>query len=106
VYDEAAAALAERAIREARPQSGETTLDARIRFESRLVLSRDPTGKEFTTLRELFIRIVAAPDPSVKNASMKLSDQSTQPPEIFARDIEGLKAVSSVLLNLDAAMNR
>jgi hypothetical protein len=107
VYDEAAAALAERAIREARPQSGETTLDARIRFESRLVLSRDLTGKEFATLRELFIRIVAAPEnPSVKNASMKLSDQSTQPPEISARDIDGLKAVSSVLLNLDAAMNR
>jgi hypothetical protein len=107
VYDEAAAALAERGIREARPQSGEKTLDARIRFESRLVLSREPTDKEVATLRELFNRIAAAPEkPSLKNASTKLSYQFAPRPETSTREIDGLKAVSSVLLNLDAAMNR
>ncbi len=107
VYEEAAEALAERTIREARPQSGQTILDARIRFESRLVLSRDPTSKELATLRELFDKIVAAQEnPLLKNASMRVSANPQQASENSTRERDGLKAVGSVLINLDAAMNR
>ena len=107
VYEEAAEALAERAIKEAHPQSGQTILDARIRFESRLVLSRDPTMRELATLHELFDKIVAAPENSLlKNASMRVSANPQQGRESYARERDGLKAVGNVLLNLDAAMNR
>ena len=107
VYEEAAVALAERAVREARARSGETILDARIRFESHLVLSRDPTGKELAVLRGLFGETASTPTtPSLKNASMRFEEKSTQRQENPTMELSGLKAVSSALLNLDAAMNR
>ena len=102
-----AAALAARAVREARARSGETILDARIRFESHLVLSRDPTGKELAVLRGLFGETASTPTtPSLKNASMRFEEKSTQRQENPTMELSGLKAVSSALLNLDAAMNR
>jgi len=107
VYDEAAEALAARAIKEARAQSGENILDARIRLEARLVLSRDPTSKELAALRELFGKTAAASTaPTLKNVAMRLAEESAQRLENPTTDLDGLKAVSSVLLNLDAAMNR
>jgi len=107
VYEEAAEALAERTIKEARPRSGQSTLDARIRFESRLVLSRDPTAKELATLNELFDQIVAAPEKaSLRNASLHLAAKPPHGSENPTDELDGLKAIGSVLLNLDAAMNR
>ena len=61
VYDEAAEALAKRALREVAPKNGESLLDARIAFEARLVLSRDPTPKEMSVLRGLFEKTVTIP---------------------------------------------
>jgi len=106
VYEEAAEALAERTIKEARPQRGQSTLEARIQFESRLVLSRDATTQELATLHELFDKIVAPESPLLKNASMRLSAKPPQDFENSTRELDGLKALGSVLLNLDAAMNR
>ena len=88
VYEEAAAALAARAVREARARSGETILDARIRFESHLVLSRDPTSKELAALRGLFGETASASTtPSLKNASMRFEEKSTQRQENPAMEI-------------------
>jgi hypothetical protein len=106
VYEEAAEALAERTIKEARPQRGQSTLEARIQFESRLVLSRDATTQELATLHELFDKIVAPESPLLKNASLRLSVKPPQDFENSTRELDGLKALGSVLLNLDAAMNR
>jgi hypothetical protein len=53
VYEEAAEALAARAVREARVRSGETILDARIRFESHLVLSRVFEEREYAIRRKI-----------------------------------------------------
>jgi hypothetical protein len=58
-------------------------------------------------LHELFDKIVADPEnPSLRNASMRLSQEPPRGSGNSTRELDGLKALGSVLLNLDAAMNR
>jgi uncharacterized protein DUF1553 len=107
VYDEAAEALANRALREVPNVAGRSLLDARIIFEARLVLSRDPTARELTVLRGLFEKtVVAAKQPALQPASLRLQELSESGPLAASSKLEGLKAVGSALLNLDAAMSR
>ena len=61
VYDEAAAALAMRTVKDAASR-GESSfnraaLNDYLIYEARLVLSRDPTSQELTILRELFDKV-------------------------------------------------
>src|SRR6266480_2432164 len=107
VYDEAAEALAKRALTEVAPKNGESLLDARIAFEARLVLSRDPTPKEMSVLRGLFEKTVTIPrTPVLQAASLRISENPQPNAAFVLRQLGGLKAVAGVLLNLDAAMNR
>ena len=107
VYDEAAEALAKRALREVAPKNGESLLDARIAFEARLVLSRDPTPKEMSVLRGLFEKTVTIPGtPVLQAARLRISENPHPNATLVPRQLGGLKAVAGVLLNLDAAMNR
>jgi mono/diheme cytochrome c family protein len=107
VYDEAAEALAKRALAEVPEKDGQSAVDARIAFEARLVLSRDPTPKEMAVLRGLFEKTVADRNqPVLQVASMRLSENVQPKLAGNPGTLDGLKAVGSVLLNLDAAMNR
>jgi hypothetical protein len=112
VYEEAAEALAKRAVKEtmANASSGsnsETTVDGLLSCESRLVLSRDPTPQELAVLRGLFTKTVAAESkPSLKEARLQLSGNSARETKVSDKELDGLKAVGNVLLNLDAALTR
>src|SRR3989440_228879 len=107
VYDEAAEALAKRALTEVAPKNSESLLDARIAFEARLVLSRDPTPKEMSVLRELFEKTVTIPrTPVLQAASLRISENPQPNAAFVLKQLGGLKAVAGVLLNLDAAMIR
>lgn len=107
VYDEAVEALANRALREVPKAAGRNPLEARITFEARLVLSRDPTAKELTVLSGLFEKTVAGrKQPALQPASMRLGGGSEYEPVAASSQLDGLKAVGSALLNLDAAMSR
>jgi len=107
VYDEAAEALAKRAMTQVVPKNGESLLDARIAFEARLVLSRDATPKEMAVLRGLFEKSASkAGAPILKPASLQLSGDPQNKAISTSNKLDGLKTVAGVLLNLDAAMNR
>jgi len=100
-------ALAKRALTEVAPKNGESLLDARIAFEARLVLSRDPTPKEMSVLRELFEKTVTIPrTPVLQAASLRISENPQPNAAFVLKQLGGLKAVAGVLLNLDAAMIR
>jgi len=107
VYDEAVEALANRALREVSNAAGHSLLDSRIRFEARLVLSRDATAKELTVLRELFEKTVGArKQPGLRPVSIRMQGESRYEPGAASGSFAGLRAVGSALLNLDAAMSR
>jgi len=107
VYDEAAEALAKRALTQVVPKNGESLLDASIAFEARLVLSRDATAKEMAVLRALFEKSASKSDAAVlKPASLQLSGDPQNKAISSSNKLDGLKTVAGVLLNLDAAMNR
>ena len=94
VYQESAEALANRMM-----QASET-LEGRIRCGARLVLSRDPSDFELTTLRGLY-------DKALKESSRSgglLHTVSAK--ESRSEQLPALTAVASVLLNLDAALTR
>jgi mono/diheme cytochrome c family protein len=108
VYDEAASALARRTLQEvpraAAPQ-GENTIDARLRYQARLVLSRDPSDEELAVLRGLFHKTLGSSHkPALKLASVQIS--SSPVANHPAGEFEALKVVAGVLLNLDAALTR
>ncbi|HMF16519.1 MAG TPA: DUF1553 domain-containing protein, partial [Gemmataceae bacterium] len=106
-YDEAAEALANRALREVPEVAGRSLLDARITFEARLVLSRDPTAEELTVLRGLFEKTVAAArQPVLEPARLRLQEHREAGSVEASSTLHGLSSVSSALLNLDAAMSR
>src|SRR5215471_10130097 len=90
VYYEAAEALAERMITKQR------SIDARLRYGARLVLSRDPTEQELAALRALFQK--AAATPALQPAAAPVHDNS--------RELTAMTAVASVLINLDASLTR
>ena len=112
VYDEAAAALAARTVKEVAAKGehgpdGEDTLTKQLRHEARLVLSRDPTPQELAVLRSLFEKVMKTPGkPVLKQASLKIVENSPRTANISPKEFEALQAIGSVLLNLDAAMTR
>ena len=107
VYDEAVSALAYRALREVPNLAGQSLLDSRIKFEARLVLSRDATAKELTVLRGLYEKTVGArKQPGLRPVSIRMQGESQYEPVAASSNFDGLKAVGSALLNLDAAMSR
>jgi hypothetical protein len=90
VYHEASEALARRLMLE------QQSMDARIRYGARLVLSRDPTDRESAALRALFEKTVATPTLQPVASTIHGND----------RQLHAMTAVASVLINLDAALTR
>ena len=89
-YYEASEALAKRMLFQQR------TLDARIVYGARLVLSRDPTDRELAALQALFQKTVATPTLQPVAATAQRG----------SRELTAMTAVASVLINLDAALTR
>jgi hypothetical protein len=112
VYEEAAEALAKRAVKDTEANVGSDSnrasiLDARLSCEARIVLSRNPTPNELAALRGFFEKVVAGREqPKLKEASFKMPETSAQRNKVSNKELDGLKAVGNVLLNLDAALNR
>ncbi len=105
VYQEAAEALAKRVLKETASNSTnvERALDQRLTYAARLVLSRDPTAKELAVLRAFFEETLTMhKTPKLVNASMHMSSSTADSHD----ELMALTAVSSVLLNLDAALTR
>ena len=106
VYQEAAEALARRMIKEttqpksqARSSTGDI-LDARLRYGGRLVLSRDLTNGELIKLRAFYEQAMTLPAaPATKQSAVKVHVYPD-------KEMNALTAVASILLNLDAALNR
>jgi uncharacterized protein DUF1553 len=90
VYHEAAEALAQRMMAEQR------SVDARIKYGARLVLSRDPTDLELAALRTLFQKTAAIP--TLQPVAATVHGNS--------RELTAMTAVASVLINLDASLKR
>jgi hypothetical protein len=91
VYQEASAALAGRIMKEKR------SLDDRIIYGARLVLSRDLTDRELAALRLFYEKAAAVPTlqlAAVRTAAGKTNEE------------KAMTAVASVLFNLDAALTR
>lgn len=109
VYQEAAEALARRVIKDtAAKTSGasDDVLDARLTYETRLVLSRDPTVHELSVLRAFYKdALTMAKPPALIKASMKVSENSIGK-EVPGRELDALAAVGSLLFNLDTALVR
>ncbi len=111
VYEEAAQALARRVIKDtaektAGASSAAAILDIRLVYETRLVLSRDPTPGELIVLRKFYQKALAMPkSASVMKASLNLSEASFGK-RIPAAELHALTSVGSVLFNLDAALER
>jgi hypothetical protein len=110
VYQEAAQALARRVIKDtAAKPSGESTpdsvLDAKLVYETRLVLSRDPTAYELAQLRAFYKDATKMPKPALVKASMNLSPESSVK-KSAGSEMEALTAVGSILFNLDSALVR
>jgi hypothetical protein len=110
VYQEAAEALARRVVKETErisdDGSGADLFDARLAYETRLVLSRGPTPRELSVLRAFYKQALTMPKPpALMTVSMKVPDTSLGK-EGSRRELDALTAVGSVLLNLDAALTR
>ena len=90
VYYEAAQALATRMMAE------QQSIDGKIAYGARLILSRDPTDKELAAMRGLFQRTVRVP--TLQRAAATVRGNS--------RELTAMTAVASVLINLDAALTR
>jgi hypothetical protein len=110
VYQEAAQALARRVIKDtATKASADSTsdavLDARLVYETRLVLSRDPTAHELAQLRAFYKDAIKMPKPALAKASMNLSPESPGR-KVAGSELDTLTAVGSILFNLDAALVR
>jgi hypothetical protein len=78
--------------------SADFILDTRLAYETRLVLSRNPTARELAVLRNFYKEALAMPiRPVVVRASMN---------SVPARELDAFTAVGGVLFNLDAALVR
>lgn len=108
VYQEAAESLAKRVMKESAVGSdSDTVLDARLRYETRLVLSRDPTPGELTVLRTFFQKTLAMSEkPSLMAVKMPAGKSAARGQPNSKNELEALTAVASVLFNLDAALTR
>jgi hypothetical protein len=111
VYQEAAQALARRVIRDTAEKtsaasSADSILNTQLAYETRLVLSRDPTDRELVVLRKFYQDAVAMRQrPAVVKANLNLS-QTSLGKKVPAAELEALTAVGSILFNLDAALVR
>jgi hypothetical protein len=111
VYEEAAQALARRVIKDTAEKtsgasSADSILNTQLTYETRLVLSRDPTPTELAVLRKFYKDAVAMHErPAVVKANLNLSETSLGK-RVPAGQLEALTAVGSVLFNLDAALVR
>ena len=82
--------------------SADHLLDTRLVYETRLVLSRNPTPRELSVLRTFYKQAVGmANHPTVVKASTSVPESKAP-----GRELEALTAVGSVLFNLDAALVR
>jgi len=105
VYDEAAAALAAKTIKEV--PAANAGVDDRLRYEARLVLSREATTEELAVLRRLFDKTLQSADISLlKRANFQSFDHSSGTAGPSPKEFEAFKTVGSVLLNLDASLTR
>lgn len=106
VYDEAAAALAARTVKETKESPGSISLDEQLRYEARLVLSREPSPQELAVLHELVQKTLGSSNQQLlKRASLRTED-SVAATNVSRKKFEALKTVGSVLMNLDAALTR
>jgi hypothetical protein len=110
VYTEAAEALRRRVVNDTAAKtsgasSADDILDTRLTYETRLVLSRDPTAHELSVLRAFYKDTLTIPNPLALKASMKLS-QNSLGKEVSGRELDALTAVGRLLFNLDAALVR
>jgi hypothetical protein len=94
VYQEACEALARRMWK------ATDSLDGRLRYGARLVLSRDPTDQELATMRGLFEK--ALTEPVASRPGKRAAGDKARP----ANELAALSAVASVLFNLDTALTR
>ena len=105
VYQEASEALAKRMLEvtadSISPNSTSADiLDARLTYGARLVLSRDPTARELTMLREFCEKALSRPTaPTLIKAAFRNNPTSS-------RELGAMTAVASILFNLDAALTR
>jgi hypothetical protein len=110
VYEECAQALAQRVVKEtagtnSEKARGKELLDARLVYETRLVLSRSPTPGELKLLRTFYERAFSMPKtPVLVNASAATNNRSNG--KVSTRELDALTAVGSVLFNLDNALTR
>jgi hypothetical protein len=93
VYQEASEALAGRMLKAA------DTIDGRLKYGARLVLSRDLTAPELATLHALFAKALNQPGKGVLITAAYKKGSS-------GNELRALTAVASVLFNLDAALTR
>ena len=111
VYEEAARALAQRVMKEAvantsDASSADAILDARLAYETRLILSREPTPREMNVLRAFYKQaLTMTKPPGLMRVSMNPLEQSSGR-EVPGRELDALTSVGSVLMNLDAALVR
>ena len=108
VYQETARALAKRVMKDIPAKTSDnpdSVLDARLVYETRLVLSRDPTAHELAQLRAFYKEALTMPKPALVKASMSLSPESPGR-KGAGSELEAFTAVGSILLNLDAALVR
>jgi hypothetical protein len=111
VYQEAAESLAKRVMKESaintKNGASQDLLDARLCYETRLVLSRDPTPRELEVLRAFFQKTLAmSQQPSPDGTRATLHKVSLHDEHDSAKELDALTAVGSVLFNLDAALTR
>jgi len=87
--------------------TSENLADARLRYETRLVLSRDPTPGELAVLRSFFEKTLAmSTKPALLGAKLGMTNGSVDEQHDPQKELEALTAVGSVLFNLDAALTR
>jgi hypothetical protein len=101
-YDEAARALAERAIRE-----GGKNIPAKIDWVYRNVLSRPPRPDEASVLRALYEKHLAqyGADRPAAEALMRTGERPT-PEDLDAAELAAWTSVARVMLNLHEAVTR
>ncbi|HEV2273200.1 MAG TPA: PSD1 and planctomycete cytochrome C domain-containing protein [Acidobacteriaceae bacterium] len=103
VYQEAAAALALRVVKEC----GAKNTDALLTYETRLVLSRDPSPRELQIMRGYYERsLVSSTQPSTVRVSLVVPKETSQRNISPQQELAGLKAAGNLLFNLDSALTR
>jgi hypothetical protein len=103
VYQEAAGALADRVMKNMATKS----TDEMLIYEARLVLSRDPTPRELQIIHKFYERSLSTTgQQGVVRASLDISKASTEKLLSNQQQLAALKAVGSLLFNLDSALTR